>query len=220
MDIPASEEGTGRQLFDYTEAMERLVRDIAARCPEFAHIDADRIVIAYTQTRSPGAHGLYASIHPLRFQDGKRTAKKRGRTYAMPRIRIGEVEILYVLYFALPRFADLGFETKMVTIFHELYHISPAFNGDIRRFPGKNYAHGHSRKRYNELARSLAEQYTRNADTREVTAFLRMGFDELQKRYGAVVGRHVRPPRPQLAQVDNDDGELIYSSHEPHGEEG
>lgn len=189
-------------MFDYTEAMERLICDIAARCPEFAHIDPDRIIVAYTQTRSPGAHGMYASVHPLRFEDGKRTTKKRGRTYVMPEVRVDGTEVLYFIYFALPRFADLDFQTKMVTVFHELYHIAPSFNGDIRRFPGKNYAHGRSRKRYNERVQALADNYMAVEGSDQTTAFLRMSFDELRKRYGGAAGRRVKPPRPQPAQVD------------------
>ena len=30
-------------------------------------------------------------------------------------------------------FLDQTFEEKLVTVFHELYHISPAFDGDLRR---------------------------------------------------------------------------------------
>ena len=185
-------------MFDYTEAVECLIRHIIAHCGEFAHVDMDRVVVASIRAKSPGLHGVYASVQPLRFKDGAMTTRRRGRTYAMPDIRVGDREILYVMYYALPRFADLDFATKITTVFHELYHVSPDFNGDIRRFPGRNYAHGHSRKKYNALVQGFADDYLRLPESDLPTSFLRMTFKELQARYGAVEARRVRPPRPRL----------------------
>lgn len=185
-------------MFDYTEAMECLIRHIIAHCPEFAHVDMDRVVVASIRTRTPGAHGIYASVQPLRFKDGARTIKRRGRTYSMPEIRVGEVEMMYIVYFALPRFADLDFATKMTTVFHELYHIGPKFDGDIRRFPGRNYAHGHSRKKFNALVQGFVDEYQSRPESELPTSFLRMSFKELQTRYGGVEAQRVKPPRPQL----------------------
>ena len=214
-------------MLDFTQAIERLVRHIAANCAELGHVQPDRVVIAHIRTRSPGAHGVYASVLPLRFEGGESTTKRRGRTYAMPRLfrskhgvvsamaacsssdlplpQAGEgrgegdepAEMLYIVYFALPRFANLDFDAKLTTTFHELYHISPEFNGDIRRFPGKNYAHGHSRKRYNERVQRLAEAYVAAPGADEHAAFLRLNFDELTAQHGRVIGTRIRPPRPQ-----------------------
>lgn len=184
--------------FDYTEAMRRLVRHIAASCSEFAHVQPDRMIISHVRARSPGARGIYGSIQPLRFEGGSATTRRRGKTYAMPRLVHEGEEILYVIYFALPRFANLDFEDKLTTVFHELYHVNPQFNGDIRRLPGRNYAHGHSRKRFNERIRALANDYMRRPGARRHTAFLRLSFDELTERYGCVMGTRVRPPKPTL----------------------
>lgn len=185
-------------MFDYTEAIECLIRHIIAHCPEFAHVDMDRVVVASIQTKSPGPHGVYASVQPLRFKGGATTMKRRGRTYAMPEVRVDDREMRYIMYFALPRFAELDFEAKMTTVFHELYHIGPKFDGDIRRFPGKNYAHGHSRKKFNALVQCFVDEYLGLPESELPTAFLRMSFKELQARYGGVEGRRVRPPRPKL----------------------
>lgn len=188
----------GNAMFDYTEAMECLSRHIVAHCPEFAHVDMDRVVVASIRTRSPGARGVYASVMPLRFMGGATTMTRRGRTYSMPEVRIGDTEMLYLVYFALPRFADLDFRTKITTVFHELYHIGPGFDGDIRRFPGRNYAHGHSRKKYNESMEKLADEYLALPESELPTNFLEMSFKELETRYGRIGGRRVRPPRPKL----------------------
>ena len=69
--------------------------------------------------------------------------------------------MLYIVYFLVPRFFNLPLREKLITIFHELYHVSPGFDGDIRRFPGRNYAHGASRKRYNAEMAGLVDGYLR-----------------------------------------------------------
>ena len=40
---------------------------------------------------------------------------------------------------------------RLLTLVHELYHISPRCDGDLRRFKGRNHAHGHSRKAYDAM---------------------------------------------------------------------
>ena len=39
---------------------------------------------------------------------------------------------------------ETPFEEKLTTVFHELYHISPMFDGDIRRLEGRYHVHSHS----------------------------------------------------------------------------
>ena len=185
-------------MFDYTDAMESLIRDIVQSTRGLSHVQCDRVIISYIRTRSPGAHGVYASVQPLKFEGGAPTTKRRGRTYEMPRIEQDGREILYIIYFALPRFANLSFEEKLTTVFHELYHVGPKFDGDIRRFPGKYYAHGKSRKAFNERIRGMMEAYAGSPGAEERLAFLRMSMKELQSRHGGVTGNRVRPPRPKL----------------------
>ena len=186
-------------MFDFTDAMERLVRHITANCPKLAHVQPDRVLVAHIRSRSPGTHGVYASLQPLRFKDGATTFRRGifGRTYAMPQVVHEGREIMYIVYFALPRFVNLDFEAKLTTVFHELYHIGPEFNGDIRRFPGKKYAHGGSRKRFNERVSKLAMSYLSKPGADEHTAFLRLSFDELNEQHGGVVGTKIKPPRPK-----------------------
>ena len=45
--------------------------------------------------------------------------------------------MLYVMTFCLPRFLEQSFDDKFVTIFHELFHIGPSFDGDFRRHSGR-----------------------------------------------------------------------------------
>ena len=189
-------------MFDYAEAMESLIRHIVASCPGLAHIRCDEVVVSFIRTRSPGPHGIYASLMPLRFEGGSTTAKRRGRTYEMPKVVHKGNEALYIAYFALPRFANLSFDEKLTTVFHELWHIGPEFDGDIRRFAGKYYAHGKSRKRFNDAIRGMMDEYVKLPGADERLAFLRMSFDEMESLHGRVTGARVRPPKPKAVSVD------------------
>jgi predicted metallopeptidase len=98
----------------------------------------------------------------------------------------------------MPKFANLPFDAKLNTIIHELYHISPDFNGDIRRFPGPKYAHGYSLKKYAERVVSLKKRYIALSDGDRPTGFLEMDLEQLEMEYGRVVASRIKQPRPVL----------------------
>jgi predicted metallopeptidase len=184
--------------------LERLIADIAVRVEEFSHLDPRRILVCVSSTRGGGVHGTYAKIHPLRFENGTRSKTiRRGvrkYDYEMPVITHRGVDMLYVVYFLIPRFLNLPFREKLITLFHELFHISPEFNGDIRRFPGKNYAHGSSTKRYNANMAKLVEAYLKKHDQVGLTAFLEGDMAAIRERYQAIVGRKMAAPRITLVK--------------------
>jgi len=185
-----------------TRALEDLVADIAARVPEMAHIDPARLLICVSSTRGGGIHGTYAKIHPLKFEGGLGSVQvRRGRrlcTCTLPEVVVGGREILYIIYFLVPRFLNLSLKEKLVTVFHELYHVSPRFDGDIRRFPGRNYAHGGSRKRYNALMSGLVDSYLRQLQDPGLIAFLEGDMASLRSRHAAIVGRRFPAPRIRI----------------------
>lgn len=183
--------------FSYTDAMWGVVRDVVATLPELGHVDLDRVLLSTAQARQASRHGVYASCVPLRFEAGATETTMDGRTYRMPALRYEGREMLYVLYFMLPRFhEEQDYHAKLATVIHELYHISPAFNGDIRRFPGKNFAHGHSREVYHKAMCRLADRYLAESARADSHEFLKTPFKELLGRPGGVVGFCVPKPRP------------------------
>jgi predicted metallopeptidase len=186
-----------------TLELERLISDICRCMEEFAHIDPRRLLVCVSSTRGGGVHGTYAKIHPLCFTGGEKTkrATRGRRTYCctMPTISHRGVEILYVIYFLVPRFFNLSVKEKLVTVFHELYHISPEFDGDIRRFPGKNYAHGSSTKRYNASMAQLVERYLQGLKDDAPVRFLDGDMDALRGRHRAVVGRKLAMPKIDIS---------------------
>ncbi|MHC1697662.1 MAG: putative metallopeptidase [Geobacteraceae bacterium] len=185
-----------------TGALEELVADIVGQVEDFRHIDPAKVLLCVSSTRGGGVHGTYAKIHPLRFPGGSRSREvRRARrvfTCTMPTVSHRNNEILYLIYFLVPRFLNLSLREKLITVFHELYHISPDFDGDIRRFPGRNFAHGSSRKRYNKLMESLVDGYLQGKKSRDNLEFLEGDMDALRVKYQAIVGRRYPAPKIQI----------------------
>jgi len=184
--------------FDFSAAMERLCRDIAERLEEFSHVQMDQVAVTFAQARRRVPYGLQAKLTPMRFEGGSLTTSRYGRQWTVQRLynRHGENEYLYILTFYLPRFLDHDFREKMITIVHELHHISPSFNGDIRRHAGRYHVHSHSQKEYDALCETLVDDYLRLKPPAELLRFLRCDFRTLARRHGSVVG--IRLPVPKL----------------------
>jgi predicted metallopeptidase len=157
------------------------------------------LLFAVTQARSGRTHGLQARVTPLRFHQGRLRRRRRGVSYQVQRYFVGDQEMLYVLTFCLPRFLDQDFDDKFITLFHELYHISPAFDGDLRRHEGRYSIHSHSKRGYDEHMADLARSYLANGADPQLHAFLRLNFAQLQQRHGHVIGAVV--PRPKLIPI-------------------
>jgi len=192
----AADSGPAEQPFDFCANIRRLLADIAERCPDFKHIQAPRILVTATQGRGKEKHGLQARVTPLRFRHGALIRQRRGVPFHIQRYFLGEHEFLYLLTFCLPRFLDQDFDQKFVTLFHELYHMSPTFDGDLRRHEGRYQFHTHSQHEYDQQMVHYSRDYLgRNPDP-ALFAFLRMDFAQLQARHGAVTAIVV--PRPKM----------------------
>ena len=182
--------------FDYTAHMRRLCSDIARRSPQMRHVDLSRVALSFARSRKPGPYGIWAALTPLRFEGGARHAVRNGRQVTCQRVldQHGR-EMLYILNFYLPRFQDLSLTDKFTTIFHELWHISPNFNGDIRRFPGRCYAHSQSEEEYDALAAEMARKWLSLKPNPQDYAFLQYTFAELNAKHGPIYGQKVSHPR-------------------------
>lgn len=180
--------------------MQALAGDMIARLPELAHIDLGQVCVAFCQARKRVNYGIQASLTPLRFQDGNVQGIKRGRRYQVQRVHdAAGREMLYILSFYLPRFMDLVYREKLVTVLHELWHISPHFNGDIRRHPGRCYAHSHSQAEYDAEMGVLADRWVALNPAPHLHDFLQLNFDQLHQQRGPIFGQRVS--RPKLIPV-------------------
>jgi hypothetical protein len=192
--------GAVNRPFDFSGRVQALCADIVRHCPELKHIDASRLLFGMTQARSGRRHGLQARVTPMRFRHGRLTRPRRGGgLYQVQRYFVEGREMLYLVTFYLPRFLDQDFDDKFITLFHELYHISPHFEGDLRRHEGRCALHTHSKRLYDVHMAHLARAYLSNGANQTLHAFLRLNFAQLQHRHGSVVG--VVVPRPRLLLV-------------------
>jgi hypothetical protein len=191
--------GDVTQPFDFSAAMRRLCRDVADRCETLRHVHMPRVLVSFTPSRNRSRYGLQARVTPLRFRSGALTRRHGSVEYQVQRFFVDGCEMLYVLTFCLPRFFDQSFREKLVTVFHELYHVSPAFDGDLRRHPGRYTVHSHSKERYDSHMAELVEEYLEDHPEPEVFGFLRSGYRDLWDRHGGIRG--VVVPRPKLLPV-------------------
>jgi hypothetical protein len=189
--------GPAERPFDFCGHVRRLCGDIVARSPELAHIDVSRLLFAITQARSGQRHGLQARVTPLRFRQGQLVKKRDDVLYQVQRYVVDGRDMLYLVTFCLPRFLEASFDDKFVTLFHELYHISPSFQGDLRGPEGQ--LHGPSKKDYDAHMALLARAYLAGGADPALHAFLRLDFAQLAHRHGSVVG--VSVPRPRLLPI-------------------
>jgi len=181
--------------FNFTLHMRRLCEDITDRLAELRHVDLSRVAISFSQTRNKTLYGLHASLTPLRFAGGATEVVRRGQRWTVQRLYSPSGrEMLYILTFYLPRFFELDFDEKLATILHELWHISPEFNGDVRRYQGRCYAHSRGGN-HDRQAERLARQWLMQRPPESLHAFLRLDFRQLQQQYGLVVGSRVYSPK-------------------------
>ena len=187
---------------DFSTALDTLSRDLCRRIPELAHIDPDRLLFSIARSRAEGIHGTYARIAPLRFPGGVREhTRRRGpwrETFRMPVLQHRQREIYYLITVLIPRFLRLSFEQKLSTIVHELYHISEACDGDIRRFPGRNFAHGSSRGTYNRIIQQLVDHYLAGDPPESILDFLHLDESSWSQRQIRICGITTAVPRARL----------------------
>lgn len=185
--------------FDFSGHICRLCDDIALQCPEFAHVDTRSMLFTFTAARNRNGFGLQARVTPMRFRGGEPTRQLGGVRYQAQRYFVGGREMLYLVTFCLPRFLDQTFSEKLVTVFHELYHIGPRFDGDLRRHEGRYAVHTKSKRGYDEHMAELAKQYVVDHPDPEVFDFLRLSSKELVRARGGITA--IAVPRPKMIPI-------------------
>lgn len=185
--------------FDFSRAMRDLCEDIAARMDEFSHIRMEQVAVTFAQARRRVSYGMQAKLTPLRFENGSLVMRRGRHEWTVQRVFDGEVEMLYILTFYLPRFLEHSFREKMITVFHELYHISPLFDGDIRRMEGRYHVHSHSQKEYDALMGQYVDRYLSSRPPARLYSFLEQRFASLEAQHGGIVG--MRIPLPKLLRL-------------------
>ena len=184
---------------DFSARMRALCRDIAARGPTLAHVDPSRLLVTYTASRSESRFGLQARVTPMRVEGGEASTRRNGTLFRVQRYFVDGIELRYLVTFCLPRFQNQTFDQKLVTVFHELYHIGPKFDGDVRRHAGRCQYHTHSKEGYDAHMGDLVQAYLAHHPDPTVFHFLHSNFEPLWMRHGGVYG--VVVPQPKMIPV-------------------
>lgn len=150
-----------------TLAVKRLIRDAARRLPELSHIRASRILVVAGEAR----RGSRATIRPAHFKETRRRAGAGGRK--KPLIRVKGRKILYVVTLRPLWFVSSSPEARIDTILHELYHVSPRFDGTLHR--GRVHARL-PRARFNRRVRALRTRYLAEAPEEVLAPFAHRGL--------------------------------------------
>lgn len=185
---------------DFCGEMRELCEDISRRVPELSHVVMRDVLVCITRARSGGRTGLWAKLTPLRFEGGSRLGMRRGQRYVIEPLVVDGREQLYILTFCLPRFLNLTYREKLVTVFHELFHIGPQFDGDHRRFAGRYHMHSPRAELFDSEAERLCDLYLATSPAPLACRFLRHRCATLLARHGAITGLTI--PVPKLIPVD------------------
>lgn len=196
---PAARPPRAADPFDFTRHIRQVCVDAVERCPELGHIDSTRVLFTAIPARNRSRYGLQARVTPMRFRGGATVRRFRRTDYAVQRYFVDGREVFYLVSFSLPRFLDQPFEEKLVTVFHELYHIGPRFDGDLRRHAGRCEVHTGSKKAYDERMAKLVKRHLANHPEPGMFDFLHFRSVELRRAFAGVAG--VVVPRPKMVPV-------------------
>jgi len=187
---------------DLTARMRRLCDHICGSLEELRHIDMRRVALRVCQTRRRGPYGVQATMTPLRFRDGATSTVRRNREWVIRPLPVDAdgKPALYLFSLYVPRFLDLPAAEKLAVAIHELWHISPTFDGDLRRFPGRYHAHGSRCDKYHDEMRDMTRRWRATQPETPHFDFLEGDFKSLRQRYGRILG--MRLPTPRLWRVD------------------
>lgn len=150
-----------------TLAVKRLVRDVARRVPELAHVRASRVLVVAGEARRASR----ATIRPAHFKETRRRAGGGGRH--KPLVRIRGRKILYVVTLRPLWFLDSSPEERVATILHELYHASLRFDGTLHR--GRRHG-ALPLAQYNRRIRRLTRRYLAEAPEEIAAPFAHDGL--------------------------------------------
>lgn len=149
-----------------TLAVKRLIRDLALRVPELAHVRASRVLVVAGEARRASR----ATIRPAHFGATRRRAGEGGAV--KPLVRVKGRKILYVVTLRPLWFLASTPEERIGTIVHELYHASNRFDGTLHR--GRRHSR-FPRARYNRKVRALLRAYLARAPEAVVAPFAHQG---------------------------------------------
>jgi len=214
-------------MFNYTERLTDLMRDLVDRIPALSFIDLSSVLV-FARAGRTDADGPFATCHCLTLPQsedgyyfwrdrttGRVTRRSEWFVTKSPKVTLNGRAITYMISFTMPRFCDQSLDrtrkerfypgadpwlAKLDTVVHELYHIDPDCCGirRIEREDGTYSANCHGHQFFEQVA-EMVSQYLASRPDPAVYEFLRSDFETLDRRYGGVEATTFRtfPSFPQ-----------------------
>lgn len=104
---------------NFNQLVRALIRDIARHMPEFGHIKASRILVVAGEARRASR----GTVKPLKVRPGDRKAKAL--------VTVNGRRMLYCITLRPLFFRSSTAKGRIGTLLHELYHVSPRFDGTL-----------------------------------------------------------------------------------------
>ena len=104
--------------------MRALIEHAAATVPEFAHIDASQVLVIAGEARRASR----GTVKPLAFRRGRRRDSLGRRK---PTVKLYGKRMLYSITLRPLFFRKSTPRDRIATVLHELFHISPRFDGTL-----------------------------------------------------------------------------------------
>ena len=145
-------------------AIRALMRDLASRSPEFAHLVPAKVLVVAGEARRASR----GSVKPLAFARGKSKDASGARK---PVVRVDGRRMLYCVTLRPLFFRDSRPEQRIETLLHELYHVSPAFDGTLD--PARR--HARLGRKFSRSFRPLLRRYLRNCPPEVLAPFAHHG---------------------------------------------
>lgn len=114
---------------NYTQELKNVVDHIVNNSPGLNYIKPSQILVLGKFDRG-GPSGAVAVCNCIKLKGGAGKLK----------LKYKKNKIKYFIEFSFPRFLNLSESEKLKTIIHELFHISPDFDGSLRKIRhGKDF---------------------------------------------------------------------------------
>jgi hypothetical protein len=141
-----------------------LIRDIAAKMPEFAHVRASRVLVIAGEARRASR----GTVKPLCFRGGRSTDRTGRRK---PIIRLKGKRMLYCITLRPLFFRASTPKSRIETVMHELFHMSRRFDGTLHA--GRR--HSVLGKEFPRRLRPLVRRYLKQCPPELLKAFAYTG---------------------------------------------
>lgn len=150
-----------------TQPVAALIRDLAQRIPQFAHVRAEQVLVVAGEAR----RASHATVRPMSFPRTRTRISSDGKR-EKPRIRIRGENVLYVITLRPIWFRSSTPEQRIGTLLHELYHCSARFDGTLH--PKRR--HAHLGRDFSRKLGPLVRQYLREAPHEVLAPFHHRGL--------------------------------------------